>query len=279
MNGIDIYSGQGNIDFTQVKATGIDIVYIKATEGLSYTDATLNSYYSEAKDAGLKVGFYHYLGDNNPISEAQYFLQATEGLQVDCKYMIDVEETFNQSNDQISSNVMQFSDYLKSQNKDVGMYTYTDFYNENLNNTVKDLPLWIAEYGVDNPSVSGYVGWQYSDTGSINGVSGDVDLDSFTEGILITNSEEEKKVKKLVVVGNAVDKRAAEYLADKLQCPIIDASLPFDYSVVEDGGVIGVGGTPTTNGVPGWSGYVKTVIAGTDRYDTCQKVLDYIKTL
>lgn len=91
--------------------------------------------------------------------------------------------------------------------------------------------------------------------------------------------QEEKKVKNLVVVGNAVDKRAAEYLADKLQCPIIDASLPFDYSVVEAGGAIGVGGTPTTNGVVGWSSYVKTIITGTDRFDTCQKVLDYIKTV
>lgn len=89
--------------------------------------------------------------------------------------------------------------------------------------------------------------------------------------------KEAKKVKNLVVVGNAVDKRAAEYLADALQCPVIDANLPFDYSVVEDGGVIGVGGTPTTNGKVGWSSYIKKVITGSSRFDTCQKVLDFIK--
>lgn len=90
------------------------------------------------------------------------------------------------------------------------------------------------------------------------------------------NLEEEKKVKYLVVVGNSVDRRAAEYLADYLQCPVIDASLPFDYSVIEY--PIGVGGTPTTNGKNEWSSYIKKVIQGNDRYDTCRAVLDYIKS-
>ena len=82
------------------------------------------------------------------------------------------------------------------------------------------------------------------------------------------------KVKYLVAVGNAVDMRAGEYLSDCLQCPIIDATLPFDYSDIER--PIGVGGTPTTNGKVGWSGYIKTIIQGTNRYDTAQKVLNFI---
>lgn len=96
---------------------------------------------------------------------------------------------------------------------------------------------------------------------------------------IYNKKEEIKKVKNLVVYGNSIDERAAKYLADALQCATIDASLPYDYSVIQEGGVIGVGGTPVTNGVPGWSGYVNKVINGADRYDTCRKVLDFIKSL
>ncbi|MBU3109842.1 lysozyme [Clostridium gasigenes] len=78
------------------------------------------------------------------------------------------------------------------------------------------------------------------------------------------------KVKYLVVVGNDVDRRAGEYLADYLQCPMIDSTIPFDYSVIER--PIGVGGTPV-----GWSGYIKTVIEGSNRYTTAQNVLNFIK--
>ena len=83
-------------------------------------------------------------------------------------------------------------------------------------------------------------------------------------------------MKYLVVVGNEIDRRAGKYLADCLQCPIIDATLPFDYSVIER--PIGVGGTPTTNGKVGWSGYIKTIIQGQDRYSTLQNVLNFINS-
>ncbi|MGL5381302.1 LysM peptidoglycan-binding domain-containing protein, partial [Clostridium sp.] len=52
-------------------------------------------------------------------------------------------------------------------------------------------PLWIAEYGVttpqSNPIWSSWIGFQYSDAGSINGVGGNVDLDVFTDYILLSN--------------------------------------------------------------------------------------------
>lgn len=187
MKGIDIYSGNGNVDFNAVKASGVDIIYIKATEGITYTDITYKDFYSRAKAAGLKVGFYHFLRANNPVNEAQHFLNTVGNLNVDCKYAIDVEVTMGQNKEKISSNVKQFADYLKSKGKDVCVYTYSSFYRGSLDDTVKDLPLWIAEYGVNKPSISPYVGFQYSETGHVNGISSHVDLDNFSEGILIKN--------------------------------------------------------------------------------------------
>lgn len=189
MKGIDIYSGQGSIDFSKVKASGVEIVYIKATEGVTYTDSTVRKYYNGAKNVGLKVGFYHFLRANDPIREAQNFLSALSGLSYDCKLAIDVEAALGQTTNQISSNVKQFSDYLKSQGLESCIYTYTSFYKNNLNSTVKDIPLWIAEYGVIRPNISTvYVGFQYSENGSVNGVNGSVDLNEFNDGIFMNSS-------------------------------------------------------------------------------------------
>ncbi|PJI09497.1 MULTISPECIES: GH25 family lysozyme [Clostridium] len=188
MKGIDIYSGQGSVDFSKVKSSGVDIVYIKATEGVTYTDRTVLEFYKRAKDAGFKVGFYHFLRNNNPINEAEHFLSAISGMNYDCKLAIDVEVTLGQTVDTISSNVRKFADYLISKGIDVCIYTYTSFYKNNLNSNVKNIPLWIAEYGVTQPNIStAYVGFQYSETGRINGISGSVDLNEFNDGIFINS--------------------------------------------------------------------------------------------
>lgn len=188
MKGIDIYSGQDSVDFSKVKSSGVDIVYIKATEGVTYTDRTVREFYGGAKAAGIKVGFYHFLRNNNPIDEANHFLSAISGMNYDCKLAIDVEVTLGQTVNAISSNVKKFADYLMSKGIDVCVYTYTSFYKNNLNNSVKNIPLWIAEYGVKQPNISTpYVGFQYSETGKINGISSSVDLNEFNDGIFLNS--------------------------------------------------------------------------------------------
>lgn len=85
----------------------------------------------------------------------------------------------------------------------------------------------------------------------------------------------EYDMKNLVCYCNQVDKRAAEYLADHLQCPCIDATLPFNYNGVAEN-IIAVGGN--ANPV-GFSGYTTKYIAGKDRYETIKEVLKFIGKL
>ncbi|MCB2292184.1 hypothetical protein LGK95_01360 [Clostridium algoriphilum] len=146
MRGIDIASYQQNIDFKKVKNSGIEIVYIKATEGVTYENPLLILQYSEAKAAGLKIGFYHYLRANDPILEAKHFLIVIDGLSSDCKYAIDVEASLGQTISKISRNVRLFADHLISNGKEVCIYTGDNFYSKNLDNSVKNIPLWVAHY-------------------------------------------------------------------------------------------------------------------------------------
>ena len=57
--GIDVSSWQRNINFYAVKQSGIDVVYIKSSEGRSYIDPYFEQNYTNAKANGLKIGFYH----------------------------------------------------------------------------------------------------------------------------------------------------------------------------------------------------------------------------
>ena len=93
----------------------------------------------------------------------------------------------------------------------------------------------------------------------------------------INSVVEERKydMRNLVCYCNQVDKRAAEYLADYLQCPCIDATLPFNYSGVAEN-IYAVGGNATP---VGFSGYTTKYIAGSNRYETVKEVLKYIGKL
>ena len=73
--GVDVSDWQGYIDYGQVRASGIEVVYIKASQGssikdpyfdINYENAKANGInYNDAKANGLKVGFYHFLTATN----------------------------------------------------------------------------------------------------------------------------------------------------------------------------------------------------------------------
>lgn len=187
-NGIDISAYQGDIDFNAVKSSNINYVLIKATEGTSYIDLPYKMYYNNAKNAGIKVSFYHFFHPaNNPITEAQHFLSAINGLKLDCKVAIDIEITQGLNRDQISGNVRQFAEYLKANNVDFCIYTYSSFYNDYLNDSVKGYPHWIANYSHD-PKIANEIGWQYSESSYVNGIYGKCDADIFSNGIEVGNN-------------------------------------------------------------------------------------------
>ena len=93
-SGIDVSDWQGYIDYNLVKDSGIDVVFIKASQGSDWKDPYFEINYSNAKANGLKVGFYHFLTATNVVEarqEAQFFSSIISGKQVDCKLVMDYE--------------------------------------------------------------------------------------------------------------------------------------------------------------------------------------------
>ena len=75
--GIDVSNWQGYINYAEVRDTGIQVVYIKASQGTNIKDAYFDINYENAKANGLRVGFYHYLtatSTEQAREEANYLL-------------------------------------------------------------------------------------------------------------------------------------------------------------------------------------------------------------
>lgn len=196
--GIDVSEWQGSIDFSQVKASGIDIVYMRSSEGTGYVDACFEQNYANAKANGLKVGFYHYLtamSNDDAINEADFFASTIAGKSPDCRLAMDFESFGSLSTDQINQIGLTFiAEVQRQTGKQV--VVYSDTYNASyvFGGEITNYPLWIAQYGEPEPQANGnwnsWVGWQYTDEGEINGIDGYVDRDQFTEEILLDDTSE-----------------------------------------------------------------------------------------
>ncbi len=194
--GIDVSNWQGFINYTDVKNAGIDIVYIKASQGSNIKDAYFEINYENAKAAGLKVGFYHFLTattTEEAVQEANFFASVINGKIPDCKLVLDYETfggadvaTINQIAETFMSTVQEIT------GKEIILYSdlsnARDVFNEEL---AEKYELWIAYYGNYNnlseyqTSWSEYIGVQFSDMGKINGIMGNVDRDLFTAQVLL----------------------------------------------------------------------------------------------
>ena len=196
LSGIDISNWQGVVDFAKVKQNGIQVVYMKATEGNYYTDSYLNSNYNGAKAQGLLVGFYHFFRpstESNAKDQAVYFVNALKGKNPDCRLALDLEVSGGLSRSELTSLAEVFLEEVKRlTNKEVVVYTYSHFAKTNINSSLNIYPLWIAEYGVTTPQSNGiwdsWIGFQYSSSGSVAGVKGNCDLNVFLNEILLDNT-------------------------------------------------------------------------------------------
>lgn len=194
--GIDISSWQGNVNFSAVKNSGIDIVYIKASEGSRYINPYFESSYQNAKANGLKVGFYHYVTARSTaeaVTQANFFAKVISNKSPDCKLAMDFEDFGNLSVSEINEISRVFLETLtKVTGSEAVIYSNAYSARAIFSESLTKYPLWVANYGVSSPAPNGkwdtWVGWQYTSTGRVPGITGYVDRNEFTDGIFLSNS-------------------------------------------------------------------------------------------
>jgi lysozyme len=191
--GLDVSHYQGTVDWASVAQKGYRFAFIKATEGSSSTDPEFSANWTDAKAAGLVRGAYHYYEPgSDPQQQAEHFLNTVwpDGGQPllgpgDLPPALDIETTGGQSAEEVVQGIQQWLSLVQQRTLRIPiLYTARGFWDGLGTSQFGNYPLWVAEYGVAAPSPlpAGWQQWrfwQFSQTGEIDGISGDVDLDVF----------------------------------------------------------------------------------------------------
>lgn len=198
LEGMDVSVFQGKIDFAAAREDGIQAVYIRSSYGQRGVDENFRQNYTGAKDAGLSYGFYHYLSATTPQGarqEAEHFAALLRSLSYDCRPVLDFEGHRQLSPRQATAVALAFLERVEQLLGQQPMI-YADHSTAavQLGASVAQYPLWLAQWGVPSPSLSGtpwrqWTGWQYTNVGLVNGVTGYVDRDQFTPEILLRQEE------------------------------------------------------------------------------------------
>lgn len=196
--GIDVSSWQGTINWEKVADAGVEFVFIRGayrgtSTGALGKDGRFEEYLEKATAAGLKVGVYIYsqaITEKEAREEAEYLLNLLDGRYIELPLVIDYEyygyggRLYNAklTDRQRTDICLAFCEAVESAGYDAMVYGNAsmlgdDMYAEELER------VWLAHYTKKTGYKGEYEFWQCSASGSISGISGNVDLDFwFDEG-------------------------------------------------------------------------------------------------
>lgn len=185
--GIDVSEWQGDVDYEAVKEAGATFVMMRIGVVLdSGEEPALDGQFLDniksAKEAGLKVGVYLYskaLSKEEAIEEARWVLKQLDGESLDLPIVFDWEiwgnwNSYHMSFHDLNEMAHLFIETVEDEGYE-GMLYGSKFYLENFWEDGEFENIWLAHYA-SNTSYEGYMMWQFSNVGRINGIYGDVDL-------------------------------------------------------------------------------------------------------
>lgn len=190
--GIDVSHYQERINWDQVAGgSRISYAYMKATEGATYVDDTYTYNLKEAKRVGLSVGSYHFYRPN--VSPQQQFQNIKNNIrpeEQDLVPIIDIEHRGSVSETKFIADLAELIRLVENYyGKKPLLYSYQNFYNRHLLGKFKNYHWMIAKYDQSSQPVlkdgKDYIMWQYTSTGSIPGIKGNVDRSCLMHGFVL----------------------------------------------------------------------------------------------
>ena len=189
--GIDVSHWQNNINFDALsKSQSIDFMIIRAGQGINIIDKKFERNYTLAKRYGIPLGVYLYANAQNveeARNEANHLVNLMQGKKFELPVYYDVEAQENVDVNTITAMCNEFCKILKNAGYKTGIYAskYYLMYKIYPNKLPSDCSIWVASYGKNNGCIpkdtykynEKWDIWQYTSTGSIAGVDGDVDYD------------------------------------------------------------------------------------------------------
>ena len=185
MKGIDVSKHQGNVNWSHVKADGVEFAIIRAGYGkqASQKDTQFESNHAGCKSNGVPVGAYWYSYAATPAEakqEAAVCLSILKGKTFEYPVYFDIEEPSVLAKGKAACTAIAkaFLETVEKAGYFVGIYSSK----AHLENCITEelrarYAVWVAHYGVDKTTYHGQYGiWQKSSTGKVYGISGNVDV-------------------------------------------------------------------------------------------------------
>lgn len=221
-NGIDVSYYQGDINWNAVKKSGVEFVFIRVgyrglTNGTLNMDTKFNEYIKGALSANLKVGVYFFSQAITPaeaVEEANYTLKRIAGYNLTLPVVIDYEYGGDGSrlyNANLTKEAATFVCAAFCNRIAAAGYSPMIYANKNmLENNLDGISLgeiyniWLAHYTDKTSYAYKYSFWQYSSSGSVNGISGRVDMDVWYDTSQTTLVGTENARKYIIQLYNAL---------------------------------------------------------------------------
>lgn len=193
LEGIDISSYSGDINWEKVKNSGVDFVIIRiggrgyGKEGTLYTDDRALEYIEGAHNAGLKVGGYFFsqaINVEEAVEEADYVKSILGDIKLEFPVAYDWEiikdedaRTDNVSAAEATNCARAFCDRIIEHGYKTMLYSPSrELYFKYDLSRLADIDIWYCEYSDVPTFYYQFSMWQYSSTGRVDGVDADVDM-------------------------------------------------------------------------------------------------------
>ncbi|MBQ4283969.1 MAG: glycoside hydrolase family 25 protein [Lachnospira sp.] len=192
VKGIDVSKYQGNIDFAKVKASGVDYVMVRCayrgySDGKIVKDTNFDTNATNATANGLDMGVYFFsqaTTKDEAVEEANYVLDSIKGYDVTYPIAIDVEDIANADGRQeklsakeLTDVIIAFCDTIKSAGYTPMIYSNIRYFAGMVEyERLEDYDKWFASYSTQLYFPYEISMWQYTNTGSVDGIKGDVDI-------------------------------------------------------------------------------------------------------
>lgn len=217
IKGIDVSKHNGNINWNKVKSSGVQFAIIRGGYGNSTVDPKFKENIEGAIAAGLDIGVYWFsyaINTTKAKEEAHKCLEVLKPYKNKISYPVFFDFEYDSVNyamkqgvaisKTLSSNMAKvFLQEIKAAGYIPGLYTNLDFSNNYFTSEVLNAyDVWIAQYNSKCSYSGKYTMWQYSEKGSVSGISGNVDLNYCYKEYATTKSNVDDNVKALQQVLN-----------------------------------------------------------------------------
>lgn len=187
---IDVSHHQGTINWEKVKAAGIFGAIIRVSDSTGTMDRQCDRNIAECKRLGIPFGLYIYsraTTEDRAQKEAQICLDKAKGCILSFPIYIDLEQEGTENYAKTAAKI--FGDIIEAAGYKFGVYANQYWWSTCLSGMDK-YTKWVARYSTTPPAVKNYDMWQYSSTGTVDGISGNVDLNEFYGEISTATTEE-----------------------------------------------------------------------------------------